>query len=291
MSSKIDYLYVGGHKCGSTWLHDQLIQVPGITPPKQKEPRFFDLHFHDGFTKYYELWNETGLKGEFSTSYFTDVKYLQRIYEHNPDVKILINLRNPVDRAISHIKHWNRTSPQNLSNLLSIQQYLENTPEVLQRSKIAQNLENVLKIFPSEQIHINYFDDIKTKPEMIVQSTLSFLKVEYDVLPKTLNKKSGEGFVPSNLMLEKFRHATFNFLYQNKLQSLISLIRILGIGRLYRSLNAKPQSGELELPSDIYVELLNDLKNVDLLIEKYPINLNKNYIEKWKRVIEKKVSS
>jgi hypothetical protein len=94
-------------KCGTTSLFYMLSQHKELDPCSIKEPYFFSNKYHQGVDWYNQLYSETGLKFESSTNYFSSKKALKNILEScNRDVKYIIILRHPVDRIISHYKHF-----------------------------------------------------------------------------------------------------------------------------------------------------------------------------------------
>ena len=279
---KIDYLYVGGHKCGSTWIHDMIVQHPEISTPLKKEPNFFNENYSIGLNEYLKLWQEKGIKGEFSTSYFICDKTLKKIYHHNSELKILICLRNPVDRMISHFKHWNRL---NDIKKININNYIESEKSVVDRSLYNKHLTKVLSHFPQENIKILFFENIISNPNKVVFDIFDFLQVSNSFTPKNLNKKSGQGFTPKFLFLEKIRSTIFNFLYNSKKNNVINLLRKNGIGRLYRKINSSQNISVNHIEKKYIDLILNDTKK---LLKSIKEKENKKIINEWIFDIERK---
>ena len=110
---------VGAAKAGTTSLYDELARHPAIYMSPMKEPHFFSRiepapsweaffpHVTDE-AEYLALFegaaNEEVL-GEASTSYLWDGQAAERIKRAVPEARILIVLRDPVDRAYS--QYWN----------------------------------------------------------------------------------------------------------------------------------------------------------------------------------------
>lgn len=103
----IDFICIGANKSGTTWLYEMVRQHPEICVSKVKEPHFYSHNYDKGYEWYFNLWKtEINQKtGEFSTTYFNSVLALDRIVKDNPDVKIVLLLRDPLSRAYSHLKH------------------------------------------------------------------------------------------------------------------------------------------------------------------------------------------
>jgi len=114
-----DFLIIGAQKCGTTALYDYLSQHPQVLPAKHKEIHYFDYGTGRG-----ELWyrrrfptqrqmqserkrlNLPVITGEASPSYMLYPKAAPRAAAFVPRAKLLVLLRNPVDRAWSHF-HMN----------------------------------------------------------------------------------------------------------------------------------------------------------------------------------------
>lgn len=104
------FFIVGGQRCGSTYLYYLLDEHPEIcmARPVRPEPKFFisNQFYSQGgdfyLDKYYSHRNEEKVYGEKSTSYFELEIAAQRMKQLFPKSKILIILRNPVERAISN---------------------------------------------------------------------------------------------------------------------------------------------------------------------------------------------
>lgn len=105
-----DFLFIGGAKCGSTSFAIYLDAHPQICIRGPKEPNFWSWgkyrkEYQDFFVNESPIGRpeiEDRLSGEFSTSYLLHPLAPRRIYAALPQVKIILMLRNPVDRAYSH---------------------------------------------------------------------------------------------------------------------------------------------------------------------------------------------
>ncbi|NJL34400.1 MAG: sulfotransferase domain-containing protein [Chloroflexaceae bacterium] len=105
---KPDFFIVGAPKCGTTAMTDYLNQHPDVFVPVVKEPDFFgsDLtgrRYTTNLHTYLALF-EPGrgkLCGEGSTAYIISKQAAQEIYNFNPEAKIIIMIRNPVDMLYS----------------------------------------------------------------------------------------------------------------------------------------------------------------------------------------------
>lgn len=101
---------VGAQRCGTTWLYRVLDAHPAIemARPLRPEPKFFldDELFAQGLAHYDRAYfgarPGATVRGEKSTSYLESDKAAGRIAEAYPGARILVLVREPVARAVSH---------------------------------------------------------------------------------------------------------------------------------------------------------------------------------------------
>lgn len=112
------FIIIGCMKCGTTVLWHNLNRHPDIKmvknpddpKPASTEIRFFNNgHPHRTFQNkgigwYKSLFNESGCQGEKCANYIEQSKTISRIKEYSPKSKLIICIRNPVDRAYSEVK-------------------------------------------------------------------------------------------------------------------------------------------------------------------------------------------
>lgn len=123
-----DFVVAGVARAGTTTLYNLLKKHNQIYLPKVKETNYFSkvtsknaedyklpksgIEYHTKIIKdwsvYKALYNadelSNKLKGDISPSYMWDLKSAERIRAKNKDAKIIITLRSPVDRVLSHYK-------------------------------------------------------------------------------------------------------------------------------------------------------------------------------------------
>ena len=127
---------IGAQRAGTTWFAECLREHPQICLAHPKELNFFDedkkfmLGF-DWYQKHFHQKKSFQVFGEFTSSYLYSQKAAERIKQNFPDVKIIVCLRNPIDRHFSH----QATKP-------------------LDRGLYFKHLQNYLGLFPRENILI-----------------------------------------------------------------------------------------------------------------------------------------
>lgn len=99
-----DFLCIGAQKSGSSTLYWWLHQHPQLSMSFDKESKFFDRHYHKGVKWYrhqFPLNSSKKLAGDNTPYYLFHPLVPERVHELCPDAKVIMVLRNPIDRAYS----------------------------------------------------------------------------------------------------------------------------------------------------------------------------------------------
>ncbi|MEH2347823.1 MAG: sulfotransferase domain-containing protein [Nostoc sp.] len=198
-----NFIIIGTQKGGTTSLYNYLIQHPQIVPSSQKEIHFFDFQYQKGIDWYeaqFASKNSTEfLTGEASPYYIFHPLVPERIKQHYPHIKIIVLLRNPVDRAISHYYHEVRCKIETLclkeafaaelTRLTGETEKIISNPDYysfnhqrytyLSRGIYIEQLQNWRKYFPIEQFLILESESFYKNPESTVNQTFAFLGLPY----------------------------------------------------------------------------------------------------------------
>ena len=104
MSGLPNFLYIGTSKAGSTWLYDVLNHHPDVFMAPGKGLYFFSAHYERGLDWYGSHFAAAAgqrIRGEVSHGYLYDEKACERMAAMDPELKLMVCLREPVDRAFS----------------------------------------------------------------------------------------------------------------------------------------------------------------------------------------------
>src|SRR3989344_296283 len=108
---QLDFIGVAAPRSGTTWIAKCLGEHPEICMSSVKEPHFFhyDSRYHQGLPyllKQFQHYNNEKLKGEWSNMYLYSRATTERLRQHNPNMRIIMCLRDPIEPAYS--QHLNR---------------------------------------------------------------------------------------------------------------------------------------------------------------------------------------
>ena len=193
-----DFLVLGAQKAGTTALYAYLRRHPQITGPSWKEVSFFDRHWARGEAWYrgqFPLRRKGRLAGEASPSYVFHPLAPERVFSLVPDVRLIVLLREPGERAYSHYQHQVALGREPLSfedALAAEDERLRGEVERLSvdpkafsfawwnhtyaaRGLYAEQLERWFELFPREQVLPLTTDELGARPAETYAAVLSFL--------------------------------------------------------------------------------------------------------------------
>ena len=241
------FLIIGSMRCGTTSLYEYLTQHPQFLPAIKKEIKFFNFNFSSGKSWYQAHFpaiadNQKYFTAEASPDYLYYPYIAKKIADLFPNIKLVVMLRNPVDRSISQYYHWLKVGAEYRpleevisSELELIKQMAQPSFDgnLKQKRKVGCLLESVyiyflekwLRIFPREQLLILKSEDFYTNPPKTLSQVCNFVGLpDYQLTEyKTYNagsyKKIDEStrqtlvdcFHPHNQRLQEFLGMNFSW--------------------------------------------------------------------------------
>jgi len=243
--SKPNFLGIGAQKCASTWLYDILSDHPEVCLSDTKELDYFSNFYDFGF-QWYERQFQPGVgvraMGEVSPSYFHHPSAPQRVRDYAPDMRLIVFLREPVQRALSNHKHEVRIGHFGGDDL-SFESGLKNNPQYIEQGLYATHMERWLRYFDSQQLLVVFFDDVVNNGADVARRIYEFLRIDDGHIPAALSQRSNESYVNRSVRLESVKNALRGVLRKLRLGWLWDLLGRTGLQKAYRSVNrAEPEN-------------------------------------------------
>lgn len=177
----VDFMMIGAQKAGTTSLAAQLAAHPAVAFCREKEPGYFHqtADWRAGLEEYHRLYSPqpgqiTGEASTFYTFYPEFQETHKRLFEYNPDLKLIYIMRQPVDRALSHYAHNLvrnlDTNPPDKAVFLS--------PDYVNRSRYAVQLRPYLELFEREQILLLVFEEYIRDQTGTLEQVAAFLGID-----------------------------------------------------------------------------------------------------------------
>ena len=234
-----DFLVIGAKRCGTTSLYQHLPEHPCISKSPHDNMGFFNDNFHLGVNWYKSFFPTTFTRkkikskfGDFlafdvTTKYMEEESTANNVYQTKPNMKIIIILRNPVDRAYSqyHLsvrqtaerrsfedvveENMNRLNKESHEHYEIKPKFSAKEDNYLKKGLYALQLRYWLKIFPRENILTVSTEEFESNQQIIYNKIFEFLNISKFEVKNT--KKMQKGNYPPiksetrNLLLDYFR--------------------------------------------------------------------------------------
>lgn len=215
LSTKPDFIIIGAQKAGTSALFTILKQHKDLVGAYKKEVHFFDhdsvysknnyARYHSYFPLSFQLPNDFRLY-EATPSYLYHPRVAQRLHEYRPDLKLIIVLREPAQRALSawtmyhylfeqvkSFRPWH--DPRSFQEAISEEirnveadNYYSNLRGYVKRGLYYDQIQEYLKYFNRDQLLVLEHDELKSHFDHTVERITEFLEVPYQKLhPVTKN--------------------------------------------------------------------------------------------------------
>ncbi len=204
-----DFLIVGTQKGGTSSLYNCLNQHPDILAANKKEIHYFSMYYNRGadwYLGHFPKRDDNQLSGEASPFYLFHPQSAKRIAATFPQIKIIIMLRNPVHRAISHYHQQYRREHEKLTMKEAFEQEPQrikagwkkmlNDEQVsgskvqqcsyLKRGEYLEQVERYEVHFPAEQIYLSSSEAFFSDPAAELQKIFTFLTLDNSFVPEDL---------------------------------------------------------------------------------------------------------
>ena len=190
----VNFIICGTQKGGTTALDHYMRMHSEVCMAKKKEVHFFDndkyfLTNYTPYDKYHKFFNPKKnhkVIGESTPIYMFWINAMERIFNYNPHIKLIIILRNPIERAFSN---WNmekqrkrekRTfieSIQDEKKQLNKDKKQSRTYSYLRRGFYTDQIKRILKIFKKKQLLCLKNENLRIKPEETLSLVSDFLDI------------------------------------------------------------------------------------------------------------------
>ena len=187
---KLDFIGLGAQKAGTSWIHACLYEHPHICMPASKEIHFFSKYYAEGMRWYEAHFQACGCErviGEFSPTYLYSPEAPKRMYEYNPQLKLIVCLREPVARTVSAYRYAIQT--RRLSSTVRFADVIREHPAYIEHSLYTAQLERYLQYFSRDQILITLYEDIALDAYRFMQEIYRFLEVDWRFRPAMADQK------------------------------------------------------------------------------------------------------
>ena len=206
------FLVVGVQKAGTTWLADMLRQHPEICMSKTKEIHFFNKTYNykkglEWYERQFSECSEESVQGEATPNYLWTstasdeieesdrVRNIpEKVHDAYPDAKLIVSLREPLDRAISAYRTLIRGG--HISPRHSITE-VAHRHGIVTMGDYETHIRRWFEYFsPSQFLFLIFEEDIKQNRRATLRKTYQFLDVDPTFVPDGIDERKHPSLGP-----------------------------------------------------------------------------------------------
>jgi hypothetical protein len=243
------FICVGAGKAGTTWLWEMLRLHPGIYLPDVKEIHYFNDIAYEGsdvrnpnfrkpvgwYLRFFAAARPEQVCGEISPSYLWSETAPDAIHAFDPGMRILIMLRDPVDRLFSSYLFGQQKGE---IGRVSFEEALRSVDYLLARAPCSGSVARYLELFGRSQVKVVFHEELTADPRRLVLDVEEFLGVA-PFVPGVVTERR-------NVTVASRFPAATEFLMRNRirlkrhgLEWLVDAGKWLGLVRVFRWFQAQ----------------------------------------------------
>lgn len=218
---------IGAQKCASSWVHAAMGAHPEVGVSDPKELDYFSYYFDRG-----HRWYEGFFAGlvqpqrfESSPSYFYDPRSAERALAYDPALKILLMLRDPVERAYSN--HLHEVIKGHIP-AIRFDEGMANNPTYLEQSLYHKHTAHWLSVFPRDQVLILLAEDVAADPQGCARRLYDFAGVAADFTSAVLAERRNESDRARLPALRKVLRTGGDWMRRNGLEEALARVKARG---------------------------------------------------------------
>jgi hypothetical protein len=270
-----DFIGIGAQRAGTSWLYNCLKEHPEIFMPR-KEVHYFDklhkTHDIDWYLNIFKGPDDKQISGEITPDYMYHQDTIKEIHSNFPDTKLIIILRNPIERSHSAFSLFK--SHGRFKNM-TFEEALKAEPFLLEQSLYYKQLENVYRYFKREQVLIKLYEDISNKPLEFYQSVCEFLQIDQNFKPgslKTIKNSSAMSSAQGKFNIPSLQRKIENSILKKPFKTFKNTDLA---NKLKKGLNNKKESRDILSDNKLKETVSMDINNLETLLN--------TKLERWKK--------
>ena len=207
---KLGFMIVGAQKCGTTALAEYLREHPQIGMPLEEghvfdapdfSPDWSPQEIDERYAPRFEHCRQPAVLGELTPIYSFFPEVAAALKRYNPDLKLIVLLRDRVARAISHYYMQKSRGKENAPLWLALLaqpfrvrrcsdprswQSPQRISSYRSRGLYSRQLSNLYRHFPRRQVHIIHNSELLANHQIVLRQVFAFLGVAEDAMMRPL---------------------------------------------------------------------------------------------------------
>jgi len=241
----VEALIIGQRKSGTTWLYENFKKEKDINVSSLvKESNFFSKGTIST-SEYHKLFpSKEGTKVEVDSSILSEASAVDRIKTYNPNMKVIIILREPTDYLISRINHSHRKGELNYDSKMQIEEFFMTNDWLLNEI----DLSHVKRFQKNFSTQIILFEELKKNSDKVYNTIMNFILEPKGVkfVPQIKNPIN-QGRQSSMPLVTEFYTKIAKFLRKRGFHKIVNLLKNSYIRRAIESKKPRKLFSEEEI--------------------------------------------
>lgn len=187
----VGVFHIGPQKTGTSWVYRCLREHPEIGAPTTDAIHYFDMLYfrgRDWYASYFPALQGHQIAFDPTPTYIRSQLAPSRIRSENSDAKIIVCLRNPIERAFSHYWHEKKKNKIRFDFSDVLRNY-DMFNSWVEPGFYAQHMSNYLAHFSRSQIFCQRFEHLVESPADFLRDIYSFLDIDPNFIPSPISQK------------------------------------------------------------------------------------------------------
>lgn len=182
----VELFHIGPQKAATTFVYKCLRRHPEVACPEEYAIHYFDVHYPRGEEWYAGFFDHADPGQKLFDPTFTYIRSPwapRRIAAHNPDARIIICLRHPVERAFSHYWHEKKKGKYRFGFEEVLGNY-DLFASWVEPGFYAEHIRRYLRHFPRDQILCIRFEELGEDSRSFLRRILEFAGIDAEFVPE-----------------------------------------------------------------------------------------------------------
>jgi hypothetical protein len=172
-----NFIAVGPPRTATTWLYEVLKGHVGL-PANIKETDYFTRFYHRGpdwYADHFRQCTDALPIGEIDPMYFASSEARMRIAKDLPESRIIVSLRDPVERAYSNYRLLRR----NTFTKADFERAATTRGDLLESNRYGTHLEKWFETFGRARVLVLFQEDLQANPQAFLDALCDFIAIAH----------------------------------------------------------------------------------------------------------------
>jgi len=225
----------------------------------------------DWYHNFFKQTKSHQISGEICPAYLWDQAAPAKIFNYNPNVKLIVLLRNPVHRSVSQYAYYTQ---RGIIKNTSINIAFNNHSYLIDQSLYSVQLNRFFNIFPRKNILILFFEELMKDKVRVLKQVHTFLGVP-DYTPLSIDSVINQSRAPKYPFINRVFYICKSFLHEHNLKLVLDILKKTGLSSTQEKIRTSTKEQKFlnqeqhQMISPKYLQILSEeIVNLEKLLNR-----------------------